>query len=44
VFELAAVEAAAKFRYKPRVIGGEPTAVYDVRTRITFELEASTGR
>jgi protein TonB len=44
VFERAAVEAAAKFRYKPRVIGGEPTAVYDVRTRITFELEASAGR
>ena len=39
VFEQAAIEAAAKFRYKPRVIDGESVAVHGVLTRISFKLE-----
>lgn len=39
VFERAAMEAAAKFRYKPRVIDGETVEVHGVRTRISFKLE-----
>jgi TonB family protein len=40
VFVHAAVEAAAKFKYKPRVIGGQAVAVRGVRTRVTFTLAA----
>lgn len=39
LFERAAVEAAAKFKYKPRVIDGEPVEVPGVRNKITFVLE-----
>jgi len=39
LFERAAVDAAAKFKYKPRVIDGEPVEVAGVRNRITFVLE-----
>ncbi len=39
MFEPAAVKAAAKFSYKPRIVDGKPVAVSGVRTRITFELE-----
>ena len=39
VFERAAVEAARKFRFRPRVIDGTPVAVDAVRRRITFSLE-----
>jgi hypothetical protein len=39
VFERAALDAAAKFKYKPRVIDGEPVEVPGVRNRITFVLE-----
>jgi len=39
IFDRAAVEAAAKFKYKPRVINGEPVEVPGVRNRITFVLE-----
>jgi len=39
LFDRAAVEAAAKFKYKPRVINGEPVEVPGVRNRITFVLE-----
>lgn len=38
LFERAAVDAAAKFKYKPRVIDGEPVEVPGVRNRITFVL------
>jgi protein TonB len=38
VFERAAIEAAGKFRYKPRVVDGETVAVTGVRTKLTFEL------
>lgn len=39
LFERAAMDAAAKFKYKPRVIDGEPVEVPGVRNKITFVLE-----
>jgi periplasmic protein TonB len=39
LFDRAAVDAAAKFKYKPRVIDGEAVEVPGVRNRITFVLE-----
>lgn len=39
LFERAAVDAAAKFKYKPRVIDGEPVEVPGVRYKVTFVLE-----
>lgn len=41
LFEQSALEAAAKFRYKPRVVGGHSVAVPGVRTIIRFELDRS---
>jgi len=38
LFERAAVEAAKKFKYKPRVIDGEAVEVDGVRNKITFEI------
>lgn len=40
LFERAAVEAAKKFKYKPRVIDGVPVEVTGVRNKITFEIQA----
>lgn len=39
IFEQAALDAVVKFKYKPRVINGEPTPVAGVQNRITFEIE-----
>jgi protein TonB len=39
VFDRAAVDAAGKFKYKPRVIDGEAVEVPGVRNKITFQLE-----
>jgi protein TonB len=38
-FDRAAMEAVMRFRYRPRVIDGEPVEVPGVRFRITFQLE-----
>ena len=38
VFDRAAREAASKFKYKPRVIDGEPVEVLGVLHKITFVL------
>ena len=38
IFDRAATNAALKFKYKPKVVDGEPIAVPGVRNRITFEL------
>ena len=38
IFDRAAMQAALKFKYKPKVVNGEPIAVAGVRNRITFEL------
>jgi protein TonB len=39
IFDRAALSAAVKFKYKPKVVNGEPIDVAGVRNRITFELE-----
>jgi protein TonB len=39
LFDRAALESALKYKYKPRVIDGEPVEVPGVRTIIRFELE-----
>ena len=39
LFERAAMEAALKFKYKPRVIDGEPVEVPGVQNKITFEIQ-----
>lgn len=38
VFDRAAMKAALKFKYKPRVIDGEPIEVPGVRNKITFAI------
>lgn len=38
IFDRAASNAALKFKYKPKVVNGEPIEVPGVRNRITFEL------
>jgi protein TonB len=38
LFERPAIDAAMKFRYKPRVIDGEPVEVAGVRNMITFTM------
>ena len=39
VFDNAATQAAAKFKYKPRVVDGQPIEVPGVQNKITFEIE-----
>jgi len=38
IFNQAAVKAAEKFKYKPRVVDGTPLEVLGVRNRFVFEL------
>lgn len=38
IFDRAAINAAEKFKYKPKVVNGEPIDVAGVRNLITFEL------
>lgn len=38
-FERASQKAAAKFKYKPRVVDGEPIEVPNIHNRFTFELD-----
>jgi len=38
LFDRAALDAALKFKYKPRVVNGTPTEVSGVQNRITFEM------
>ena len=38
VFDEAALQAAIKYRYLPRIVDGKPTRVTGVKTRITFEM------
>lgn len=40
IFEEAAIEAALRFKYKPRVLDGQPIEVPGVQNRITFRLKA----
>lgn len=39
LFERAATRAVLKFKYKPRVVDGQPVEVVGVKTRITFKIE-----
>jgi protein TonB len=39
VFEKASLKASTKFKYKPRVIDGEPVEVPGVQNQFTYELE-----
>ena len=39
IFNDAAIKSVLRYKYKPRVVNGEPTEVAGVRTKITFELE-----
>ncbi len=39
IFNRASVKAALKFKYKPRVVDGEPIEVAGVRNQFTYELE-----
>ena len=39
IFDGAAIQAALKFKYKPKIVEGEPVAVSGVRNKITFELQ-----
>ncbi len=39
LFDRAATRAVLKFKYKPRVVDGQPVPVPGVTTRIRFELE-----
>jgi protein TonB len=39
VFDKASVKASLKFKYKPRVVDGEPTEVAGVQNKFTYELE-----
>ncbi len=39
LFERAASRAVVKFKYKPRVVDGQPVEVPGVKTRITFKIE-----
>lgn len=38
IFDRAAMNAAVKFKYKPKVVNGEPIDVAGVLNRVTFEL------
>jgi protein TonB len=39
VFDQASIDAALKFKYKPRVVAGEPIAVQGVRNLFKYTLE-----
>ena len=39
IFNQAAIQAAEKFKYKPRVVDGKPVEVHGVRNKIAFKLD-----
>ncbi len=39
VFHKSAINAALKFKYKPKVVDGKPVEVPGVRNKITFQIE-----
>jgi protein TonB len=39
IFDRSAIQAAQKFKYKPRVVDGEPIEVPGVQNKITFVIE-----
>lgn len=38
IFDSAAISAAQKFKYKPKIIDGDPVSTAGVQNKITFEL------
>jgi protein TonB len=38
IFERPAIEAASKFKYRPRVVNGTPVEVHGVQNRIIFDV------
>ncbi len=44
VFDRAAMAAVERFKYKPRVVNGQPQSVEGVEHLITFELQQEGGR
>lgn len=44
IFDRAAIQAALKFKYKPKVVNGEPIDVHGVRNIIRFELQDAPTR
>lgn len=39
IFDRAAMDAALKFKYKPRVVDGQPMEVSGVQNKISFEID-----
>ncbi len=39
IFDQAAIDAALKFKYKPRVVDGDATEVAGVQNKISFEID-----
>lgn len=39
IFDDAAIKSALRYKYKPRVVDGEPVEVSGVRTKINFNIE-----
>lgn len=39
IFHNAALEAASRWKYKPRIIAGEPVVVEGVRHKVTFKIK-----
>jgi len=39
IFDKASIDAALKFKYKPRVVNGEPIEVRGVRNLFRYRLE-----
>ncbi|MDE0004072.1 MAG: energy transducer TonB, partial [Rhodospirillaceae bacterium] len=39
LFDRAAIEAAYKFKYKPRIVDGQPVEVHGVQRKFSFVLE-----
>ncbi len=39
IFDSSAIRAASKFKFKPKILNGEPVRVSDGKNRITYKLE-----
>ncbi|MCG8533675.1 MAG: energy transducer TonB, partial [Pseudomonadales bacterium] len=39
IFNSTAMKAALKFKYKPRIVDGEPVDVAGVQNKLTFQIE-----
>jgi protein TonB len=40
IFEESAIHAVSRFKYKPRIVEGQPVHVHRVRTKVNFKFEA----